>query len=310
MADIIRVKTISEFHRTRQLPEPEHPLISVVDYAEVQLDPAYTNHSWILDFYFISLKRNICGKIKYGQQAYDFDEGVMFFIAPGQVFRIERDPNGSPEKSGWMLLVHPDFLWKTALGKHIKDYEFFGYGVNEALFLSKKEEDTMMSIIEHIRQEYHANIDKFSQQIIVSQMETLLNYSDRFYHRQFLTRKKAGHELLTKLEEALDAYFQMEHEGLPTVQYLASQLHVSSKYLSSLLKVQTGQTAQQHIHDKVIEKAKEQLSTTQLSVSEIAYALGFEHSQSFSKLFKTKTSQSPLEFRHSFDGTSYRKNQG
>ncbi len=300
MADIIRIKTISAYHKSRQLAEPAHPLISVINYAEVQIDPSQANSSWVLDFYFISLKRDFCGKIKYGQQEYDFDEGVMFFIAPGQVFRIERDPNGSPQKSGWMLLIHPDFLWKTLLAKHIKDYEFFGYGVNEALFLSKKEEDTMMGIIEHIRQEYHSNIDKFSQQIIVSQIETLLNYSDRFYHRQFLTRKKAGHELLIKLEDTLDTYFESDQQGLPTVQYLADALHVSPKYLSSLLKVQTGQTAQQHIHDKLIDKAKEKLSTTLLSVSEIAYELGFEHSQSFSKLFKTKTNQSPLEFRHSF----------
>lgn len=304
MSSIQRVKSITEFHRTRNLPQPEHPLISVVDYAEVMLSPEYLTKSWMFDFYFISLKRNISGKIKYGQQSYDFDEGVMFFIAPGQVFRIEREPETTSPKSGWLLLVHPDFLWNTSLAKEIKKYEYFDYSINEALFVSKKEENTMMGIIENIRNEYHANVDKYSQDIIVSQIETLLNYSERFYNRQFITRKKANHHILNKLEELLDSYLNAEDlalKGLPTVQQLADQMNISAKYLSSILKVLTGQTAQQHIHDKLIEKAKEKLSTTTLSVSEIAYELGFEHSQSFSKFFKTKTNTSPLEFRKAFD---------
>ncbi len=243
------------------------------------------------------------GKIKYGQQEYDFDEGVMFFISPGQVYKIERAPGFTPNKSGWMLLIHPDFFWNTSLAKNIKQYEYFDYSINEALFLSKKEEGTMFSIINNIKQEYYANIDKFSQGIIISQIETLLNYSERFYNRQFITRKKANHKILNRLEDLLAAYFNSDDlimKGLPTVQHIAETLNVSPKYLSSLLKALTGENTQHHIHEKLIEKAKEKLSTSDLSVSEIAYELGFEHSQSFSKLFKSKTNLSPIEFRHSF----------
>jgi AraC-like DNA-binding protein len=303
MATIQKIKTISEFHRTRKLPAPGHPLISIVNFADVNLSPEFNNSSWVFDFYQISLKRNIGGKIKYGQQEYDFDEGIMFFISPGQVFSIERDADTPGEKSGWMLLIHPDFFWNTALAKNIKQYEYFGYTIHEALFVSKKEEDTMMGIIENIRQEYQANIDKFSQNIILSQVETLLNYSERFYNRQFITRKKANHQILNTLEDILTAYFSSGNltlKGLPSVQYVAAALNASPKYLSSVLKVLTGQTAQQHIHEKLLEKAKEKLTTTEQSVSEIAYELGFEHPQSFSKLFKTKTGVSPLEFRQSF----------
>ena len=303
MAPIQRIKTISEFHRTRKLTEPEHPLISVIDYADIVLSPEDFDKSWVLDFYFISLKRNIQGKIKYGQQEYDFDEGVMFYISPGQVYKIERAPD-APDKSGWMLLIHPDFFWNTSLAKNIKQYEYFDYSINEALFLSKKEEVTIWRIIENIKQEYHANIDRFSQNIIISQIEALLNYSERFYNRQFITRKKASHKILNRLEDLLAPYFNSDDlltKGLPTVQYIAQSLNVSPKYLSSLLKALTGKNTQHHIHEKLIEKAKEKLSTCDLSVSEIAYELGFGHSQSFSKLFKSKTNLSPLEFRQSFN---------
>ncbi|GAA4312601.1 AraC family transcriptional regulator [Mucilaginibacter gynuensis] len=304
MATIQRIKTISEFHRTRDLPPPEHPLISVVNFADVRLTQDHQGNSWVYDFYSISLKRNIGGKIKYGQQEYDFDEGIMFFIAPGQVFSIERDAEVKGERSGWMLMIHPDFFWNTSLAKSIKQYEYFGYTTHEALFVSKKEEDTLKGIIENITQEYHANIDKYSQNIIISQIETLLNYSERFYNRQFLTRKKANHLLLDNLEEKLTDYFnsgEVTRKGLPSVQDIADALNASPKYLSSVLKVLTGQTAQQHIHEKLLEKAKEKLTTSELSVSEIAYELGFEHPQSFSKLFKTKTGFSPLQFRASFN---------
>lgn len=299
-----RVKTISEFHQLRGLPKPEHPLISVVDYAEVKRPPDIGSTNWVFDFYQISIKRCMNTKIRYGQQEYDFDEGVMFFISPNQVFRIEPDPNAKGERSGWMLMIHPDFFWNTSLAKTIQQYEYFDYSVNEALFLSDKEESTINHIIHAIRQEYHSNIDHFSQQIIISQIETLLSYAERFYHRQFITRKITNHKILNRLEKLLSDYFKDDDlavKGLPTVQYIAQSLNVSPKYLSNLLKVLTGQTAQQHIHEKLIEKAKEKLSTTDLSVSEIAYELGFEHPQSFSKLFKSKTDLSPLEFRASFN---------
>ena len=242
--------------------------------------------------------------MKYGQQEYDFDEGIMFFMSPGQVLKIEVKTDLPLQHSGWMLLVHPDFLWNTPLANTIKQYEYFDYSVHEALFLSEKEETIISDIMQRIQQEYHSNLDQFSQSVIIAQIELLLTYSDRFYHRQFITRKISNHQILNRLEILLADYFSSDdliEKGLPTVQSIADALNVSPNYLSGLLKVLTGQSTQQHIHDKLIEKAKEKLSTTDLSVSEIAYTLGFEHSQSFSKLFKSKTALSPLEFRQSFN---------
>lgn len=298
----VRIKTVGEFHRVRGLPQPAHPLISVVNYADIQNPTADNGQSFVFDYYSISIKRGV-GKLFYGQQQYDFDEGVMYFMAPGQVLRVNHSPDAQTKRSGWLLLIHPDFLWNTPLANHIKKYDFFDYSVNEALFLSDKEEDTLNGIVQNIKQEYHSSIDPFSQNIIISQIETLLNYSERFYQRQFITRKISNHQILDRLEKILADYFvsgDLPIKGLPGVQQIAEALNVSPSYLSSLLKVLTGQTTQQHIHNKLIEKAKEQLSTTEMSVSEIAFQLGFEHSQSFSKLFKAKTSQTPLEFREAF----------
>jgi AraC family transcriptional activator of pobA len=300
-----RIKTISEFHQLRQLPEPEHPLISVINLK--LLKPVFVGDDAILtlDFYWIALRHASNVKARYGQQFYDFNKGILSFMSPNQVFTVERSNEKEvPEKSGWALLIHPDFIWNTSLAKSIKQYDFFDYAVNEALFLSEKEETILNGIIEHIRQEYHSNIDKFSKQIIITHLENLLSYSERFYNRQFITREKTNHQVLDRLENLLSDYFSSADLitiGLPTVQYIANTLNISPKYLGSLLKQLTGQTTQQHIHGKLIEKAKEKLSTTHLSISEIAYELGFEHSQSFSKLFKTKTKLSPLEFRQSFN---------
>ncbi|GAB3804069.1 AraC family transcriptional regulator [Spirosoma humi] len=299
-----RFKTISEYHRVRGLPKPEHPLISVIDYQSIVHSTDNNPLSWVLDFYLISLKRDFSAKLRYGQQEYDFDEGVLFFIAPGQVFRIEVEQVAASIKSGWILLIHPDFLWNTPLAKAIKEYEYFDYSVHEALFLSEKEETTITGLMQNIQQEYHSAIDKLSQDIIVAQLDLLLKYAERYYQRQFITRKITNHRILNRLENLISDYFSsddLRKKGLPTVQYIAESLNVSPTYLSGLLKVLTGQSTQQHIHDKLIEKAKEQLSATDMSVSEIAYALGFEHPQSFSKLFKTKTALSPLEFRQSFN---------
>jgi AraC-like DNA-binding protein len=298
------IKTISEFHKLRGLPQPEHPLISVVDYSLIKRPTDIGELNLIFNFYQISIKRGMNAKMGYGQQEYDFDEGVMFFVAPNQVCKIRPNENSTVQRSGWILLIHPDFFWNTPLAKTIKQYEFFSYSVNEALWLSKKEEATINNIIQNIHQEYHSNIDKFSKQIIISQIESLLGYSERFYNRQFITREKSNHQTLERLEKILTDYFNNDDlilKGLPTVQHIANTLNVSPKYLSGLLKVLTGQSTQQHIHDKLIDKAKEKLSTTNLSISEIAYTLGFEHSQSFSKLFKTKTKLSPMEFRQSFN---------
>ena len=298
-----RIKTINEFHQVLGLPKPEHPLISVINLDAIAQAPDENKFSIVLNFYSISIKRALNVKYKYGQREYDFDEGVMFFMAPNQVFGIEPGAH-STKQSGWVLLIHPDFLWNTSLAKTIKKYEYFDYSVNEALFLSEKEEATINNIIQNIQQEYHSNIDKFSQDIIISQIETLLNYAERFYHRQFITRKKANHQIIDRLEKLLTDYFNSEEllkKGLPTVQFISEELNISPNYLRGLLKALTGQNTQQHIHNKLIEKAKEKLSTTDLSVSEIAYELGFEHPQSFSKLFRTKTNLSPFEFRKSFN---------
>lgn len=296
------IKTITEFHRFMNLPKPLHPMLGVIDFESVKHLPEEQPKNVILNFYSIWLKRNFNGKMKYGQQEYDFDEGLMSFFAPGQVFISEvAEPL---QHSGWWLLIHPDFLWNTALAKTIKQYSFFGYAVNEALFLSEKEELIVTGILENIEREYRNNMDTFSQSIIISQVEALLNYADRFYHRQFLTRKVPHHRILEEVEFILSEYFNKNNvsiSGLPTVEYIAYKLNVTPNYLSRLLNVLTGKSTQYHIQDKLIEKAKEKLSTTNLTVSEIAFELGFEHSQSFSRLFKRKTKVSPLEFRQSFN---------
>ncbi|MFD2434639.1 helix-turn-helix domain-containing protein [Mesonia maritima] len=284
------------------MPPPEHPLISIINVQDIQHHSEPIN--MVMDYYSISLKRNFNGKFSYGQSEYDFDEGLMYFIAPNQVFKIEHSEDELKRLQGWLLLIHPDFFWNTGLSKTIKQYDFFHYAVNEALFLSDKEERVMNGIIENIQQEYHNNIDKFSQSIIVSQIETLLNYSERFYQRQFITRKIPNHKILDTLEHTLNNYFKSDDlitKGLPTVQYISDALNISPNYLSNLLKSLTGQSTQQHIHDKLISEAKQKLSISNQSISEISYQLGFEHSQSFSKLFKAKTHLSPLEFRKSFN---------
>ena len=300
----IRFKTISQYLQTIGLPNPEHPLISVVNMDTVRPIAANEKISWIFDFYFISLKTQLSGEIKYryGQQLLDFDEGILGFMSPNQLLSMET--KAEVKYSGWILLIHPDFFWNTSLAKNIKQYDFFDYATNEALHLSEKEETMIVNILKFIELEYHSNIDKFSDNVIVAQLELLFSYSERFYNRQFLTRKKVNHQILTRLEEILNEYFFSENvadKGLPTVQHISKKLNVSPNYLSGLLKTLTGKTTQQLLQDKLIEKAKEKLSTTELTVNEIAYELGFEHAQSFSKLFKTKTEMTPLEFRAGFN---------
>jgi len=298
-----KFKTISEFHQFRGLPKPEHPLISVINLADVKNMPEGEN-SILLDFYSIALKRNFNAKMKYGQQEYDFDEGIMFFISPGQIFRIEVEKGKIMDQSGWMLLVHPDFLWNTPLAKIIAQSEFFSYSVHEALFLSDKEENQIAAIMQNIQQEYHSNIDQFSQNVMLAHLELILSYSHRYYNRQFITRKISNHIVINRLENILSTCFEddmLSKNGLPTVQYIAETLNMSPNYLSGLLKALTGQSTQQHIHDQLIKTAKEKLSITSYSVSEIAYQLGFEHPQSFNKLFKRYTDMTPNSFRKSFN---------
>jgi len=295
-----RVKTISEYHRVMSLAQPEHPLVSVIRFDDIRPLQGGKLVSLVNGFYSIGLKRNFDAKMKYGQQQYDFDGGIMTFMAPGQVLRIEVEKGKELKHSGWLLLVHPDFLWNTSLAVKIKQYEYFGYAVNEALHLSEKEEAIITSMMENIEQEYRSNIDRFSQDVMIIQIESILTYAERFYNRQFLTRKISSHHILERFEKALDACIGGTN-GAPTVTQLADSLNISTGYLSSVLRLLTGRNTQQHIHDKLIEKAKEKLSTTELSVSEIAYELGFDYPQSFSKLFKSKTSLSPLNFRQLFN---------
>lgn len=305
MSTPTRLKSINELHRFNNISSPNHTLISLIDYGEIKPTPVNDELKWVQEFYTISIKRNVVGKYRYGQESYDFDEGLMTFFAPEQVISvqlIEADLASKP--SGWILAFHPDFLFGTSLATNIKRYTFLNYSVREALFLSEKEENTIFDLLQNIRGEYQANLDQFSQHIIISQLELLLNYAERFYQRQFLTRKISNHQILDRLEILLEEYFESStviNRGLPTVQYISQHLNLTTDYLSTMLKSLTGQTTQQHIHSKLIEKAKVKLSTTNLSVSEIAFELGFEHSQSFNKLFKSKTKQTPLEFRTSFN---------
>ena len=300
------INSISEFHRLVSLPEPLHPLVSVVRVADMRFtDNAVWEH-FSLNFYCVSLKRDVLGKVKYGQQYYDYDKGLMTFIAPRQIQALNAphpEILGPESGAGNALLFHPDFLYKHALAATIKNYGFFLYAVNEALHLSEKEERNIVEIFEKIDAEYQ-HIDRHTQDIILSQIDLLLNYSNRFYERQFITRKTVNHDVLIRMETLLNDHFDNEkslENGLPTVESLADQLHLSPHYLSDLLRSLTGQSAQQHIQEKLMEKAKEYLAVTNLSVAEIAYQLGFEYPQSFNKLFKKKTNISPLEFRQTFN---------
>ncbi len=296
-----KFETLHEVHRIFGLPKPLHPLISLIDNKKNDFDASKVPASFIHNFYKISYKKNLSGKLKYGQHFYDFEEGGLFFTSPNQV-SSNAENNG--DHTGYTLLIHPDFFMGYPLAKKIKEYGFFSYSANEALHLSDTEKTTIISIFKNIENELLGRIDDFSHDVIISQIESLLTYSNRFYKRQFITRKAVSHDLLQKLEEILDKHFNDENslmQGLPTVQFLAEQLNLSAGYLSDMLRTLTGQNAQQHIHNKLIEKAKEKISTTNLSISEIAYELGFEHPSSFNKLFKSKTNLSPLEFRQSFN---------
>jgi len=298
-----RFKTISEYHKLAGLPKPGHPLVSVVNLEDVKMPVNGLSNTMIFDFYSIALKRVPDAKIKYGQQISDFDDGVLFFMAPGQVFTVEVHEDRIHRPTGWMILFHSDLLWNTPLAKTIKDYEFFDYTLFEALHVAENEEITLNTVIQQLKCETNSNIDSFTQNVIIAQIALLLNYSQRFYQRQFITRKASNHEILNRLENVINNYLKedLASKGLPTVTYIAEKLNISAGYLSGLLKTLIGQNMQQYLHQKLIDLAKEKLSTTDLSVSEIAYALGFGHLQSFTKLFKTKTNLTPSAFRQSFN---------
>lgn len=297
-----KFETLSDAHRAFGLPQPKHPLISMIDGTPSWPELHPQSHQHVLGFYKISYKPKLGGKLKYGQGYYDFDEGGLLFASPGQIMG-----GGETEAvicSQYTLLIHPDYFLGYPMAKKVKQYGFFSYTANEGLHLSDQEKETIIAVFRMIGEELNSRIDDLSHDVIISQIELLLTYADRFYKRQFITRKVVNSNLLQQLESVLETYFADEKslsEGIPTVHYLAEKLNLSPSYLSDMLRSLTGQNAQQHIHQKLIEKAKERLSTTSLSVSEVAYQLGFEHPQSFSKLFKTKTNLSPLEFRRSFN---------
>ena len=295
------IKSISQLMRILGFTAPSHPLIALVDYNKGPIEMFPTGQKVSLDFYKISFKTTFTGHIKYGQGYYDFEEGGLAFLKPKQ---IVFPPEDIESYEGTALYFHPDFIRNYPLGKTINQYGFFTYDVSEALFLSAKEKEIIANLFATIANELENSIDRFSQDVLVSQIELLLNYSNRFYNRQFITRKAINHDIVTSLDNLLNKYFEEENtlkNGLPSVKYISTALKLSPRYLSDMLSSLTGLNTQQYIQHAIIEKAKEKLSTTNLSVSEIAYELGFEHSQSFSKLFKTKTKVSPLEFRHSFN---------
>jgi AraC-like DNA-binding protein len=281
--------------RRLDLPQPLHPLVALIDYNKTSISLADAGQKVALNFYKISFKTTFSGQVKYGQGHYDFAEGGLAFLAPHQVVTMSGDEDSY---EGYALFFHPDLIRNYALGANMHNYSFFSYAVTEALCLSLKEKQVIAGLFSTIAQELDNNIDNFSQDILVSQLELLLNYSNRFYNRQFITRKTVHHELIGKLNTYLSA---RSANTLPAVQELANHLQISPRYLTDMLKSLTGLSAQQWIHNFIIEKAKSILSTSTLTIAEIAYELGFEHPQSFNKLFKQKTSMSPLQFRQSFE---------
>lgn len=293
--------SISELMRRLGQPKPLHPLIALINYGNLKSDLADAGTIIINNFYKVSFRNDFKGHVKYGQGYYDFEEGGLAFLAPGQIVTMSGDED---RYDGYALFFHPDFIRNYPLGKTINKYGFFSYTVSEALYLSDKEKKIISSLFETIANELENNIDHFSQDVLVAQTELLLSYSNRFYNRQFITRKVIYNDLIVKMDTYLSKRLDTEKSslpGLPSVQEISDYLEVSSRYLTDMLKSLTGQNTQQHIHNKLIEKAKDILSTTNLTIAEIAYELGFEHPQSFNKLFKQKTKMSPVKFRQSFN---------
>lgn len=295
---IITITSISILHKALGLEPPHHPLITVFNWEDVQVPEvdSYKGVQVSFEFYMVSLKELPCGTVRYGRNSYDFSEGTMMFVGPGQVISSSVDS----EPTGWALFFHPDLIRNTTLIKKISSYNFFNYDVNEALHLSDKEKEIITGIVGQIRDEYSGNIDTFTQDLIVSQLELLFNYSTRFYSRQFLTRKAHNSDLVSRFESELHSWFVSDKTkkfGFPSVKQCADALGMSPDYLSDMLKQETGKNTQEHIHYVLIDRAKNELLSTSHSISEIAYALGFEYPQYFSKLFKKKTGMTPAQYR-------------
>lgn len=298
--ELYTFNSISELMRQLELPAPLHPLVALINYNTAKIPSAEIGAKCSLNFYKISFKSGFSGQVKYGQGYYDFEEGGLAFLGPNQIVTMSGDESSH---EGYALFFHPDLIRSYALGSTIHKYGFFSYAVSEALFLSDREKKVIISLFEAISQELGNSIDHFSQDVLVSQIELLLNYSNRYYNRQFITRKAVYNDLISKMNEYLSHRFDTRKSsltGIPSVKEVADHLNVSPRYLTDMLKSLTGLSAQQQIHHHLIEKAKDILSHTDLTISEIAYDLGFEHPQSFNKLFRQKTNMTPLEFRQSF----------
>jgi AraC-like DNA-binding protein len=295
MDDIIKLDTISEYNTMRGV-ETLNPLVSVYDLSIMRLIQPVRAH---FGFYCVFLKEAVCGDMKYGCNYYDYQEGTLVFIGPGQVAGIGNVP-GNPHPKGWALLFHPDLIRGTSLGRIIKEYTFFSYETNEALHVSEKERQVIIDCLNKINHELQQSIDKHSKKLIANNIELLLNYCLRYYDRQFITRSLVNKDLLVRFENLLDNYLKSEMTrtiGLPTVKYCARQLHISTNYFGDLIKKETGKSAQENIQLKLIEIAKERVFDTSRSISEIAYELGFKHPQHFSRMFKSETGYTPNEYR-------------
>ncbi|MCG7995547.1 MAG: helix-turn-helix transcriptional regulator [Candidatus Thiodiazotropha taylori] len=299
MSNIIRIETITEVHEILGLEKPAHPLVSVIPKDDHVVNFDYGDATYVLGFYQVILKSGICGTITYGRNTYDYHEGTMMFTKPGQAISVQGDRERH-EGKGWILLFHPDLIRKSELGRNIENYSFFSYDVHEALHLSEKEKESLNELVKKIESEYHQNIDRHTQKLIVSNIELILDYCTRYYDRQFYVRSNLNQDIVTQFENVLREYFASEASleyGLPTVKYCGEKLNMSPSYLSDLLKKETGKTAQQHIQDTLIDRAKTLLLSSNEQISQIAFSLGFEYPQHFSKLFKTCTGMNPTEYR-------------
>lgn len=298
MSKIIQIKTISEIHHFLNVEKPLHPLISVCEHVP-SMNLEITNTKVFFDFYIISLKSDIKGSINYGRNTYDFEEGTMLFSAPGQVFSITDKP--IIDLKGWTLFIHPDLLSKSYLHQAIQKYNFFSYDINEALHISEKEKIVLTEFVNNIKIEISQNLDRHSQDLIIHNIASILKYSERFYDRQFLTRTNKNKDIVSQFEQYLKDYFDSElltSKGTPTLEQCGKALNISGYYLSDLLKLETGKSIKEHIHIKLIDKAKFKLLNSTIPIKTLAYDLGFEYPQYFSRLFKSKTGISPTEYRN------------
>lgn len=292
------IDSISQLHQLCGFDKPTHPLISIINVAEWEIPETYVGLKTVSNLYSIGLKDKSCALL-YGRNVYDFDEGVLFFAGPGQVQTVMK-PQKRNEVKGWMLFFHPDLIRNTPLGKTIDNYHFFSYDVHEALHLSDAEQKTIGDCVNLIQGEIAARIDHHSQAVICSSLELLLQLSNRYYERQFTTRSATNVDVVVQFQALMKAYYEkgtLGEKGLPPIDYFSDQIHLSANYLSDLLKKETGYNAKEHIHHFIIEKAKNLLLSEPTSVSEIAYALGFNYPHYFSRLFKSKTGMTPQEYR-------------